>query len=303
MPKGLKVSRTSPVHQVRFSDEENASPLEVDIEEGPDEEEEEEKEGDREEPEEVDVGLPRTPPLVPPGGTPLVVPPTHPSRLSSLPPPPPGLSSSLAAMYSARLGSDADYLRYKACKDSAESFYSRLATLSALHSYGYYLHPLTLPSLMSQYQQRLQPNPQPHPPHPPSSMAFNGNLSPCSTSSNNSLSSPISLANQNGLNTTTSSTLSSHSNHSNRGSVKRKPLEDSANHSTPTNTLSPVSSTPIPNKKAKVSPLPKRKVSRKLAFDDFKTSPVSGTLIRELAEGEEVPAIRKGKLSNIICFT
>ena len=52
-------------------------------------------------------------------------------------------------------------------------------------------------------------------------------------------------------------------------------------------------------KKAKLNGnggLPRRKASRKLAFDEDKTSPVSGTIIRELAEGEEVPAIRKGMI-------
>jgi hypothetical protein len=34
--------------------------------------------------------------------------------------------------------------RYKACKESAETIYARLATLSALQSYGFYL-----PSLMA----------------------------------------------------------------------------------------------------------------------------------------------------------
>jgi hypothetical protein len=52
---------------------------------------------------------------------------------------------------------------------------------------------------------------------------------------------------------------------------------------------------PSGGKKAKLTSTPRRKAARKLAFDDDKTSPVSGTLIRELAEGEEIPAIRKGK--------
>ena len=39
----------------------------------------------------------------------------------------------------------------------------------------------------------------------------------------------------------------------------------------------------------------KRKSSKKLNFDEDKTSPVSGTIIRELADGEEIPVIRKGK--------
>ena len=40
----------------------------------------------------------------------------------------------------------------------------------------------------------------------------------------------------------------------------------------------------------------RRKVARRLLpFDEDKSSPVSGTLIRELADGEEIPAIHKGK--------
>jgi hypothetical protein len=39
----------------------------------------------------------------------------------------------------------------------------------------------------------------------------------------------------------------------------------------------------------------RRKASRRIPFDEDKTSPVSGTLIRELADGEEIPAIHKGK--------
>lgn len=61
--------------------------------------------------------------------------------------------------------------------------------------------------------------------------------------------------------------------------------------------LTPKSQSSSPSKRSKVSSnggLPRKKASRKLAFDEDKTSPVSGTIIRELAEGEEVPAIRKG---------
>ena len=39
----------------------------------------------------------------------------------------------------------------------------------------------------------------------------------------------------------------------------------------------------------------RRKASRRLPFDEDKSSPVSGTVIRELAEGEEIPAIHKGE--------
>eukprot|EP00096_Caligus_rogercresseyi_P010816 TRINITY_DN4053_c0_g1_i1.p1 TRINITY_DN4053_c0_g1~~TRINITY_DN4053_c0_g1_i1.p1 ORF type:complete len:380 (-),score=73.39 TRINITY_DN4053_c0_g1_i1:1276-2415(-) len=48
-----------------------------------------------------------------------------------------------------------------------------------------------------------------------------------------------------------------------------------------------------PEKKTKLS---RKKTSRKLTFDEDKSSPVSGTIIRQRAEGEEVPAIHKGDI-------
>ena len=49
------------------------------------------------------------------------------------------------------------------------------------------------------------------------------------------------------------------------------------------------------SKKVRINGLSgRRKVARKVPFDEDKTSPVSGTLIRELADGEEIPAIHKG---------
>ena len=39
----------------------------------------------------------------------------------------------------------------------------------------------------------------------------------------------------------------------------------------------------------------KRKVAKKLNFDEETSSPVSGTLIRQLAEGESMPEVRKGR--------
>ena len=41
----------------------------------------------------------------------------------------------------------------------------------------------------------------------------------------------------------------------------------------------------------------RKRVSRRLTFDEDKTSPVSGTLIRELADGEEIPMYQTGKAS------
>ena len=51
----------------------------------------------------------------------------------------------------------------------------------------------------------------------------------------------------------------------------------------------------IPPPPAPPTPASKRRISRKLAFDEDKTSPVSGTIIRELAEGEEIPVIKTGE--------
>ena len=40
----------------------------------------------------------------------------------------------------------------------------------------------------------------------------------------------------------------------------------------------------------------RKRVSRRLTFDEDKSSPVSGTLIRELADGEEIPMYQTGKI-------
>ena len=62
---------------------------------------------------------------------------------------------------------------------------------------------------------------------------------------------------------------------------------------------SPEAPPAVPNK-TKVTPSSKRRVSRRLAFDEDKSSPVSGTIIRELAEGEEIPVYKTGKKSNFL---
>lgn len=147
-------------------------------------------------------------------------------------------------MYTARLRSEADYARYKACKDSAESFYSRLATFSALHSYGYhYLNPITLQTLVSQYQQQQ-----------------------------------VAAAAAAAIRTAPAEDLS----------VKSDPIRVPSVPSKGTKR-------PAPTEEPKKARSPRKKAARKLAFDEDKSSPVSGTIIRELAEGEEIPAVRKGK--------
>ena len=168
-------------------------------------------------------------------------------------------SSPLAAMYAARLRNEADYLRYRACKDNnniQSSFYARLATLSALQSYGNYYNNI--------FKQQLIPPGLPPPQISP--------IKPPVFSSPNSegrISSPPFSPDSSG--------------------VKRKLNDSLDSNSSCSSTVSKANNKP-PHANSK-----QRKIARKLAFDDLKTSPVSGTLIRELAEGEEIPAIRKGK--------
>ena len=161
--------------------------------------------------------------------------------------------------------------RYKACKESQAQAFYKLATLTALQNY---------------YQNHL---------------SMNGSTSPISplflqqqllaraavaAASNSALTSPpanagIPIVGEPpkipGLDLTLKSV--------GLGSPPLKPF--GVKRSSPE---SPKRASP---KKTKMAP--RRKASRKLAFDEDKTSPVSGTIIRELAEGEEVPAIRKGK--------
>ena len=142
------------------------------------------------------------------------------------------------------------------CKESAQAFYSKLAALSALqHFYVQQQQNSPISPIFAQFQHQLMAR----------AAAMAAPLSPMTSPTEVDMS----LKNV-GL-----------------GSPPIRPLKRS-----PT---SPKSSQSTPSKKAKTSTLPRKKASRKLAFDEDKTSPVSGTIIRELAEGEEVPAIRKGK--------
>ena len=170
--------------------------------------------------------------------------------------------------------------RYKVCKESAQAFYSKLAALSALqHFYAQQQQqqPNLSPIFLSQFQHHLMAR--------AAAMAGESPTSPILTSPSQEIDMSLKSV---GL-----------------GSPPIRPLKRS---------LTPQSSSP--SKKSKISPnggLPRKKASRKLAFDEDKTSPVSGTIIRELAEGEEVPAIRKGKrnkekkcrhnlLTLVVCF-
>ncbi|XP_040563555.1 insulinoma-associated protein 1 [Lepeophtheirus salmonis] len=128
-------------------------------------------------------------------------------------------------------------------KTPTETFYSRLAALTALQSsYNYYLNPLSLVTQTAALQRALQNN--------------NNN------SSSSTLSSPESLG----------------------GKRSYESLSSSS---------STCSSLASPEKRPKMC---RKKSARKLAFDEDKTSPVSGTIIRQRAEGEEIPAIHKGDI-------
>jgi len=171
---------------------------------------------------------------------------------------------SLAATYTARLSNEADYARYRAAKLSAvsnESF-ARLATLHALQSaYGYYHLLYQQQQLQQQQQQQHQQSRLQHAKSP--------------------LSSPISNAS---LLSPTASSLDTSSASPTRPIVREASSSDEG---------------PSP-KRSRRGPAPgsrgRGKAQRRLAFDDYKTSPVSGTIIRELAEGEEIVPIRKGDI-------
>jgi len=179
--------------------------------------------------------------------------------------PPSSLLQSPLEAYTARLTSDADYARYKACKESAaaQALYSRLATLSALQSLS--SGPLSPFLLQQHFLARA------------AAMVTVSTTSPSYETKESSMDLTLKTV---GL-----------------GSPPLRPYPAGGELKRPSSTeCSPPKATP---KKAKLNgngSLPRRKASRKLAFDEDKTSPVSGTIIRELAEGEEVPAIRKGDI-------
>lgn len=76
--------------------------------------------------------------------------------------------------------------------------------------------------------------------------------------------------------------------------IKIPPKSPIASAVTPQKRKSPTTSTTPSDKKLKTSK--KTKAARRLNFDEDKTSPVSGTIIRELAEGEEPLVVRKGDI-------
>ncbi|XP_053627788.1 uncharacterized protein [Cherax quadricarinatus] len=76
--------------------------------------------------------------------------------------------------------------------------------------------------------------------------------------------------------------------------IKIPPKSPCTGVSTPQKRKSPSTSPGTSEKKLKTSK--KNKAARRLNFDEDKTSPVSGTIIRELAEGEEPLVVRKGDI-------
>jgi len=182
--------------------------------------------------------------------------------------PPSSLIHSPLEAYTARLTSDADYARYKACKESAaaQAFYSRLATLSALQSLS--SGPLSPFLLQQHFLARA------------AAMANASAISPGYETKEASVDLTLKTV---GL-----------------GSPPLRPYPGELKRPS-SGASSPKSNGGNSPKKAKLNGnngglTPRRKASRKLAFDEDKTSPVSGTIIRELAEGEEIPCIRKGDI-------
>lgn len=174
--------------------------------------------------------------------------------------------------YSARLRSEADYERYKACKESQAQAFYKLATLTALQTY---------------YQNHLSLNGSTSPLSPLFLQQHLLARAAVAAASNSTLTSPpangaaipvIEPPKVPGVDLTLKSV--------GLGSPPLKPFAIKR--------PSPESPKRTSPKKTKLAP--RRKAARKLAFDEDKTSPVSGTIIRELAEGEEVPAIRKGDI-------
>ena len=142
------------------------------------------------------------------------------------------MSASLKA-YAERM--QADYMRYRIAKESADSFYSRLAVFhSPLNPFRYYLNPL-MKGLTS----------------PPSPVVMDLSMKPMVGSLHPPLL-PFTME-------------------------ERKRAVEEERHG---------------EKRQKIHH--KRKVAKKLNFDEEKSSPVSGTLIRVLEEGETIPAVHKG---------
>ena len=166
--------------------------------------------------------------------------------------------------------------RYKACKESQAQAFYKLATLTAIQSY---------------YQNHLGLNNGGSSSSPISPLFLQQHLlarAAVAAASNSTLNSPP--GGIKGESKTPAGVQDLTLKNVGLGSPPLKPFSVKRPSSESPKRTSP--------KKTKITP--RKKASRKLAFDEDKTSPVSGTIIRELAEGEEVPAIRKGNFSLLL---
>ena len=176
---------------------------------------------------------PSPPPLLP--APPSLLPPSLTSPLSLKP-----YDSLKAPLPSLKTYADmmqADYVRYRMAKESADTFYSRLAVLqNSFNPFRYCLNPLALKSLMLPGDQ-YPPSALPPPSLPPALLP-----------------------------------------HALEGASRKRSLDDPR----------------LDTDKKHRGAGNKRKVAKKLNFDEEKSSPVSGTLIRVLEEGESIPPVHKG---------
>ena len=184
------------------------------------------------------------------------------------PPPPPFLGPGLgnpAANISASLKAyadrmQADYFRYRLAKESADSFYSRLAAFqNTFNPFRYYLNPFTLRNF------------GPHGPVSPELPAgLDMSLKPLGLMPN--IAKPPFPLPQ----------LHSPGKFAGDGGGKKRGFEENSEGF-------------VSEKKSKlVSGGTKRKPGKRNNVNDETSSPVSGTVIRQLGEGETLPEIRKG---------
>ena len=167
------------------------------------------------------------------------------------------VSASLKA-YADRM--QADYFRYRLAKESAENFYSRLAVFqNTFNPLRYYLNPFALRQFGG------------------AGAGPGGRVSPPG----------VDLSLKPTLATNINSKQAGAHQHQHQGFEdgpgKKRQTEDSD-----------CGSGSGGEKRQKLTL--KRKVVKKSAGNDETSSPVSGTVIRQLAEGESLPEIRKGKI-------
>lgn len=192
---------------------------------------------------------------------------------SGPPPPPPflgpglgnpavNISASLKA-YADRM--QADYFRYRLAKESADSFYSRLAAFqNTFNPFRYYLNPFTLRNFGAH-----GPGVGPVSPELPAGLDMS--LKPIGLMPN--ISKPPFPLPQ----------LHSPGKFPGDGGGKKRGFEENSEGF-------------VSEKKSKlVSGGTKRKPGKRSNMNDETSSPVSGTVIRQLGAGETLPEIRKGE--------